>query len=1323
MTEQEILLRFGGAKDLIKIQQEYSKLMAQITAGMKKASAVNKQAADTLSPGRIQGYTAQIKQMTSAWDATARATGNYKGALQAATKEAMRLSSMRKDSPESRQALESLNQYVSRLREEVAKREQIRNSTQAQTMALRQQRVEIAKGTLDLGRQKQAFRENTAEIRSQEKALNSGIRTLARMAGAYISIGAAIKAVNTGVEFNKMIEQNVMAFTVMLKSSTLAEGLMQKFRALQTTSGIGIREASGAARQLLAYGFQEGDLIANMKMLKTVAGAVGAPLQDIAYVYGTLRTQGRAYTRDLMQFAMRGIPIYESLAQVLGVDASAIKQMTEDGKIGFKEVEMAIQKMTGAGGVFAGMLEARMLTLTGQTELLGFEFETFMGKMTAPVASPLMDLVKDLITFLRTADTTSFGNNMAEMLKNFKPAIEAIVAALFQMARAFAELLKIASGPLSVIITGFAKIVEFISWIIANPIGGAFAWVTIAAVGFASLANGISAAATATGVLGKAMTGLGGIATTIGANPLILAIAALATVGVVTFQLIKEAGDAQKSQIASNLKSGSALTREQSNRLIADIASIGTSGTGLGGRAAVGIKEIKTLAEQYGVSFEQMAKVIREKGYLTKQAFDELSFQLSYGSRAPITGPLNPYALNMAAMGQQYTPVRSPQREATAADILRARGSSGVSPTQRSQMAGMLSSLSAEDRAAASQLLQGPSTGESISAKKAQLAALQGAYEQQQALINAETKGSPAFNRAVEARTTNLELQKTLVTEILTLEKDTGKVVTEDMWIERELAAKLSEDRLDDIQLEYAKRVESFTKQAAAEKWTDAKLQRVLAADQMLMAKEVSDYKKQLMEEEKAKRIALAQEAVRNPVTGLFAGGITALQENAGGFIQHQQAQSKSGMGSIAGTIDNVLGAGINIAGAGLLQLGQTILEQTGIFDLFTPIVESAVAALKPLVAVFSQILGPAIKTIAGMFAVILKPVMKLAAGLFPALAQILAQLQPLFEAVGTVLSWVYDAIVWVANGFIDLYNWINIFGEDIQHLKTSAELDALATAAEQAAAAFEQTSKDFDDTMAYLKDAINKEFDKRETALQSLYEVGAITAQAYAQQSRANYEERIAALGQQTVVDQLKMANLSLESLIQLQAAGLALQAIQSNTTLSETQKQVAMADWATMISAVSAGGDVSTAIGTFNSANNISNLTAEQQAALEAQAAADAAALAAERAQFRADLEAARRDRANRGEGYAVGTTGVPYDMLANVHQDEMIIPRGISQEAKAEGIYIGPAKSTTYSKDQAPIVVYLNVEGSVTAERDLASTVAKAIQEGRSGGYITR
>lgn len=195
---------------------------------------------------------------------------------------------------------------------------------------------------------------------------------LAALAAGKLIIGmftAVKQSITEGVAFNKDIENATMAFTVMLKDVGKANALISQLKTVSVNTPIGLAEGADSAKQLMAYGFAQSEIISNLKIMKTLAVATNTSLSDITYVYGTLRSQGQAYTRDLMQFAMRGIPIYENLAHVMGVSVKQIRTLTEQGKIGFTEVEKALKRMTGAGGQFDGLLEQSTKTLTGKANV------------------------------------------------------------------------------------------------------------------------------------------------------------------------------------------------------------------------------------------------------------------------------------------------------------------------------------------------------------------------------------------------------------------------------------------------------------------------------------------------------------------------------------------------------------------------------------------------------------------------------------------------------------------------------------------------------------------------------------------------------------------------------------------------------------------------------------------------------------------------------------------------------------------------------------------------------------------------------------------
>lgn len=162
------------------------------------------------------------------------------------------------------------------------------------------------------------------------------------------------------------IEQLEVAFSTMLKSKTAADQLMQQLVTIATETPFTLSEVAAGTKQLLAYGFAQKDIKNELLAIGNIASGVGASFGDIAYAYGTLKAQGRAYAYDIRQFTGRGIPIIAELAKVMNTTTEEVQKLVEAGKIGFPEVQKAFQNLTGAGGQFFNLMEKQSQTVTGE---------------------------------------------------------------------------------------------------------------------------------------------------------------------------------------------------------------------------------------------------------------------------------------------------------------------------------------------------------------------------------------------------------------------------------------------------------------------------------------------------------------------------------------------------------------------------------------------------------------------------------------------------------------------------------------------------------------------------------------------------------------------------------------------------------------------------------------------------------------------------------------------------------------------------------------------------------------------------------------------
>lgn len=202
----------------------------------------------------------------------------------------------------------------------------------------------------------------SAEMERLDRQAESVRGTVSKIAGAF----AVKELVNNIVKVRGEFQQLEASFRTMLGSEEKADALMQQLIRTAATTPFDLQSVANGARQLLAYGENVENVNDDLIRLGNIAAGLNQPLNDLIYLYGTTMTQGRLYTADYNQFVGRGIPLGRELASVLGVAESKVREMVEAGKVGFPEVQQALQNLTNEGGMFYNLMEEQSKTITGR---------------------------------------------------------------------------------------------------------------------------------------------------------------------------------------------------------------------------------------------------------------------------------------------------------------------------------------------------------------------------------------------------------------------------------------------------------------------------------------------------------------------------------------------------------------------------------------------------------------------------------------------------------------------------------------------------------------------------------------------------------------------------------------------------------------------------------------------------------------------------------------------------------------------------------------------------------------------------------------------
>ena len=352
--------------EVIRLRKECEKLEAQL-----KKMDVNK------SPAAVKALETQLasarQQMmglvTEAAKAGAVMENDLKKKLNSASKASDELT---EEIIKQRKIIRDTQDDVRRLSDEYSKMGKYSPNSKAKLAELNRAKAALNEQRYSLGELQDQQARNRLEVRKltrEYKEFSSGTNNADEIVKSLtdslkrtaVEIGGLVAIKKFGsdvIEATGKMQQLQVALSTILQDKSKADQLIADIVQFAAKTPFNLDDVATGAKQLLAYGSSADNVVNELSMLGDVASGLQIPIGQLIYLYGTLRTQRRAMTVDIRQFAGRGIPIYEELAKVLGVSKDQVGELVKEGKVGFKEVEQAFKNMTYEGGKFANLMES-----------------------------------------------------------------------------------------------------------------------------------------------------------------------------------------------------------------------------------------------------------------------------------------------------------------------------------------------------------------------------------------------------------------------------------------------------------------------------------------------------------------------------------------------------------------------------------------------------------------------------------------------------------------------------------------------------------------------------------------------------------------------------------------------------------------------------------------------------------------------------------------------------------------------------------------------------------------------------------------------------
>lgn len=224
--------------------------------------------------------------------------------------------------------------------------------------------------------------------RNAGAALSSGIQTAATGA---VTVAAAGIGIALGKGFSRLnaIDTARAKLTGLGNDAGTVQTIMGDALASVKGTAFGLGEAATVAASAVAAGIKPGEALqGHLKSIANNASAAGISMEEMGSIFNKAATQANGVQNDVIaQLADRGIPIYQALADQMGVTAGEVFKMASEGKVDFETFSKAA---TAAAGTVADEMGK---TVPGAAK----NFLASLGRIGANALEPIYGKIGPLI--------------------------------------------------------------------------------------------------------------------------------------------------------------------------------------------------------------------------------------------------------------------------------------------------------------------------------------------------------------------------------------------------------------------------------------------------------------------------------------------------------------------------------------------------------------------------------------------------------------------------------------------------------------------------------------------------------------------------------------------------------------------------------------------------------------------------------------------------------------------------------------------------------------------------------------------------------------
>lgn len=204
---------------------------------------------------------------------------------------------------------------------------------------------------------------------------------------------ALMSVVKSGLSYNRDMESYLTNFKVMLGDEQLAAEKLEEIRKMAASTPFTLSDLTEGTQTLLQFGIAADDTTNVLQMLGDISLGNADKMQTLVRAYGKMSSAQKVTLENVNMMIDAGFNPLNQICEATGESMADLYKRISAGKVGFEELQAAVEAATSQGGQFYnGMLEASQ-TFSGRLSTLQDNVAALTGKLTDGLFSALGDLI------------------------------------------------------------------------------------------------------------------------------------------------------------------------------------------------------------------------------------------------------------------------------------------------------------------------------------------------------------------------------------------------------------------------------------------------------------------------------------------------------------------------------------------------------------------------------------------------------------------------------------------------------------------------------------------------------------------------------------------------------------------------------------------------------------------------------------------------------------------------------------------------------------------------------------------------------------------